>query len=195
MQIPTMNDWKSMIRNRVAFSRAGVIAASLFVVFPSGHAHAAQSDAATEALIDQAVALTERGDPASMEKTMAGYLIDASKRFNADVPANTWQSVRADVDEIISNKIRSGYGEQALLARRFIKNAKFSDDELRHLIAMLQDPVMQRWTIAMRDSDTTHYMATLSQQVNNQMWSIVSIVLRRHGLQTSDTPVAAKQKQ
>ncbi|WP_321847680.1 hypothetical protein [Burkholderia diffusa] len=185
-----------MIRNRVAFARAGVITASLCFVLPGGPAHAAtESNAATEALIDQAVALTERGDPASMEKTMAGYLIDASKRFNANVPDNTWQSVRADVDEIISNKIRPGYGEQALLARRFIKNAKFSDDELRHLVAMLQDPVMQRWTVAMRDGDTTRYMAALSQQVNNQMWSVVSIVLRRHGLQTSDTPVAAKQKQ
>jgi hypothetical protein len=185
-----------MIRNHVAVSRAGVIVASLLFVLLSGRAHAStRSNAATEALIDQAVALTERGDPAGMEKTMAGYLIDASRRFNTNVPDDTWQSVRADVNEIISNKIRSGYGEQALLTRRFIENAKFSDDELRRLIAILQDPVMQKWTVAMRDSETTRYMATLSQQVNNQMWSVVSIVLRRHGLQTSDTPAKAKQKQ
>lgn len=96
-----------MIRNRVAFARAGVITALLYFVFPGGPAHAAaQSDSATEALIDQVVALTEYGDPARMEKTMAGYLIDASKRFNANVPDDTWQSVRADVDEIISNKER-----------------------------------------------------------------------------------------
>jgi hypothetical protein len=174
--------------------RARKGAASLLLVLLSVSAQAAvQTNAATEALIDKVVALTERGDPATTERTTAGYLIDAVKKFNAGTSDDTWKSVRSDVNEIISNKIRPGYGEQALLTRYFVENAKFSDDELRHLITMLQDPVMQRWTVAMRDSNTANYMATLSQQVNNQMWFVVSIVLRRHGLQTADTSTTAKQ--
>jgi hypothetical protein len=183
-----------MIENYFVSRRARVVMASLFLVFLSGSANGSvQTSAATEALIDRVVALTEHGDPAAMEKTMAGYLIEASKSFNSGVPDETWKSVRADVNEVISNKIKPGYGEQALLTRHFIESAKFSDDELRRLITMLQDPVMQRWAVAMRDSSTANYMATLSQQVNNQMWFVVSIVLRRHGLQTTDTPTTAKQ--
>ncbi|WP_157653710.1 hypothetical protein [Burkholderia ubonensis] len=165
---------------------------SLSLVFLIGLADAsAQANAATDALIDRVVALTEHGDPAAMEKTTAGYLIDASKKFNPGVPDDTWGSVRADVNNIISNKIKPGYGEQALLTRHFVESAKFSDAELRHLITMLQDPVMQRWAVAMRGGGTAAYMATLSQQVNNQMWTVVSIVLRRHGLQTTDTSTTA----
>lgn len=152
----------------------------------------AQTTAATEALIDRVVALTERGDPAAMEKTMAGYLIDASRKFNPGIPDDTWASVRADVNEIISNKVKPGYGAQALLTRHFVEGAKFSDEELRRLIAMLQDPVMQRWTVAMRGGGAAAYMATLSQQVNNQMWMVVAIVLRRHDLQTTDTSTTPK---
>lgn len=167
--------------------------ASLFLVLLSGSADASvQTNAATEALVDRVVALTEHGDPAAMEKTMAGYLIDASRKFNSEVSDDTWNSVRADVDEVISNKIQPGYGEQALLTRHFIESAKFSDDDLRRLITMLQDPVMQRWAVAMRDGGTAKYMATLSQQVNNQLWLVVSIVLRRHGLQTTDASTTAK---
>jgi hypothetical protein len=196
MKTRPVRDLKNMIRNYGLSSRAKVYLASLFFFFLCGTAGASvETDPTTEALIDKVVALTERGDPAALEKTTGGYLIDASRRFNANIPADTWNAVRADVNEIISNKIRPGYGEQALLIRHFIKSAHFSNDELRHLMTMLQDPVMQKWNIAMRDSSAVDYMATLSQQVNNQMWFIVSIVLRRHGLQTTDTSSVAKQKQ
>ncbi|RFU44458.1 hypothetical protein D0B32_28025 [Paraburkholderia sp. DHOC27] len=168
--------------------------ASLLLVFLSGSVDASvQTNAATEALIDRVVALTEHGDPATLEKTTAGYLIDASTKFNPGVSEDTWTSVRADVNDVISNEIKPGYGEQALLTRHFIEDASFLDDELRHLITIMQDPVMQRWGIAMRNSSTTNYVATLSQQVNNQLWFVVSIVLRRHGLQTADTSRAARQ--
>jgi hypothetical protein len=183
-----------MINNYFIFLRARVVTASLLLVFLSGSADASvQNNAVTEALIDRVVALTEHGDPAAMEKTTAGYLIDASKKFNSGVPEATWKSVRADVNDVISSKIKPGYGEQALLTRRFVESANFSDDELRHLITIMQDPVMQRWGVAMRDSGTADYMATLSQQVNNQLWFVVSIVLRRHGLQTTATSTTVKQ--
>src|ERR1700761_9062141 len=91
--------------------RARKGAASLLLVLLSVSAQAAvqtavQTNAATEALIDKVVALNERGDPATMEKTTSGYLIDAVKRFNAGTSDDTWKSVRSDVNEIISNKIR-----------------------------------------------------------------------------------------
>lgn len=183
-----------MMQKFAIFRRAGVIVASLLLAFLYGPAKAsAQTNTATDALIDRVIALTEHGDPAAMEKTMAGYQIDASRKFNPGIPDDTWGSVRSDVNDIISSKIKPGYGEQALLIRHFIENAKFSDDELRHIITIMQDPVMQRWGIAMRNSSATTYMAKLSQQVNNQMWMVVSLVLRRHGLQTTDTSTTAKQ--
>ncbi|WP_227247529.1 hypothetical protein [Paraburkholderia caribensis] len=183
-----------MIKHHALPRRIGVVMISLFLVFLIGRADAAaQTAIATEALIHRVAALTEHGDPAAMEKMTAGYLIDASKKFNPGISDETWGSVRADVNEIVSNKIKPGYGEQALLTRHFVESAKFSDDELRHLITILQDPVMQRWAVAMRGAGTSAYMATLSQQVNNQMWMVVSIVLRRHGLQTADTSTTAKQ--
>ncbi|MEX3630590.1 MAG: hypothetical protein VB138_15295 [Burkholderia sp.] len=164
------------------------LAAALLCACLPGAANAGNdpSGTATEGLVDQLVALTEQGDPASLEKMNAAYLVDAAKRFNPAATSDTWKTVRAEVDEMISRKTRAGYGEQALLTRHFIERAHFSDDELRRLIAMQQDPLTRRWGAVMHDSETTHYMAMLSQQVNNQLWFMVSIVLRRHGLQTSE---------
>ncbi|WDD94218.1 hypothetical protein Bsp3421_004332 [Burkholderia sp. FERM BP-3421] len=173
------------------FSRARrALAASLLLLAcartpaaPSPDTNAAPNN---EALIQRIIVLNEHGDPASLEKATAGYLLNATRKFNPNVSPDAWKGVQADVNEIIANKIRSGYGEQALLTRRMIRNAKLSDDELRHLIAMLEDPVMQRYYRATWDGKTAGYIADLSQQVNNQMWFVVSIVLRKRGLQTSD---------
>nr|WKF61500.1 hypothetical protein HUO10_006031 [Paraburkholderia busanensis] len=135
-----------MTKNNFVPLQARVIIASLLLAFLGKSADASvKNSPATEALIEKVAALTEHGDPAAMEKMTAGYLIDASRKFNPEVPEDTWKSVRADVNDVISKKIKSGYGEQALLTRRFVESANFSDDELRHLITIMQDPVMQRW--------------------------------------------------
>lgn len=179
----------NMIKARFTFSRTRIIPALLFLAISSGYAEASeQASAVSEALIDQIVVLAEHGDPSFMEKSTAGYLIEGSKKFNPNVSDDTWQSVRADVNEIISNKVRSKYGEQALITRHFLKAAKFSDDEFKRLIVILQDPVMQRFSGIMQSEETKKYIAILSQQEGNQMWFVVAVVLRRHGLQTSDTP-------
>src|SRR5476651_2168620 len=98
-----------MIQKFAISRRAGVIVASLLLAFLYRPVNAsAQTNTATDALIDRVVALTEHGDPAAMEKTTAGYQIDASRKLNPGIPDDTWGSIRADVNDIISNKIKPG---------------------------------------------------------------------------------------
>lgn len=177
-------------------ARVAISIISFLLLAPG--ASAGVSDRASgsrEALVDRIVQLSEAGDPPSMERVLASNLIEATKTFNKNVPDATWTAVHSDVDEIISRKIKSGYGEQALLARHFLENAKFSDAELEHLVSLLQDPVMKRWALAMQSSVSVGYVSKLTQQVNNQMWFMVSLVLKRHGLQTTYVPAAPKQTQ
>lgn len=147
---------------------------------------ASQQDPVRENLVKQIISLSERGDPATMEKQQAGYFIDAIKNMNQSVPPDTWNAVRTEVNETISNKIRSGYGENGLLVRKFLTDVNFSDDDLKHLLVVLQDPILTKYSNAMRDETQGEYMRNLSKATYNQMWFIVSLIARKHGLQTSN---------
>jgi hypothetical protein len=155
---------------------------------------ASQQDPVRADLIKQIIILSERGDPATMEKQQAGYLIDAIKSMNPSVPVDTWNTVRSEVNETISNKVRSGYGESGLLVQKFLSDENFSDDDLRHLLAVLQDPILTKYANAMRDETQGEYMRNLSKATYNQMWFIVSIIARKHGLQTSNSPTQKSQQ-
>lgn len=157
---------------------------------------ASQQDSVHQNLINQIVALSEQGDPATLEKQQAGYFIDAIKGMNPTVPTDIWDAVRKEVNEAISNKTRSGYGEQGLLVQKFLNDENFSNDDLRHLILVLQDPILKKYADAMKNETQGEYMRNLSKATYNQVWFVVSVVARRHGLQTSNgTPANRQQTQ
>lgn len=144
--------------------------------------HAADSAAARTGMIRKLAMLSGTSDPASMEKTMAGYLIDASKGSNPNAPEKTWETVRREVNETLDRTVTSENAMRVKVVQRLIENAHLSNDELQHLIVLQQDPVMIKYAQSIRSAESVQAVNQLSAQVHADLGKIVGPVFRKNGL-------------
>lgn len=149
---------------------------------------AADGAAARMEMIKKLAMLSGTNDPASMEKTIAGYWIDACKASNPSAPEKTWAKVRLEINATLDRSITPEHALQVQIMQRLIENAHLTNDELQHLIDLHQDPVMVKFGQSTRSADSVQAVNRLAAQAHVDLGKIVAPIFRANGL-TFITPM------
>jgi hypothetical protein len=138
------------------------------------------ADTTRDALIRKVEFDSMRNTVFTPDSPLLDSMLAPAKEANPDVPASTWEAVRADTASAITS-ILFGPGSGINTAMEQSLN-QLSMQELQHLDTLLTDPVLIKFQHTMASPDTQRAMMQGLSASTTKMQSALDAVLQRHGL-------------
>jgi hypothetical protein len=141
---------------------------------------ASAADTTKDALIHKVEVDSMKNTVFTPDSPLLDSMLAPAKEANPDVPAGTWNEVRADTASAVT-AVLFGPGSGISAAMEQSLN-QLSVQELQHLDALLTDPVLIKFQHTMASPDTQRAMMQGLTSSTLKMQAALNDVLRRHGL-------------
>jgi len=134
-----------------------------------------------EQLIREILLAQQGGKLGTAETQMAQTLLQSAKRVNPNVSEDKWHAVENSVTEGVVALAAQGQGPIETAARA--GSANLSDEELAHLLSVLRDPVLAKFSSAGGSPEVQAQVRQAALRTGLQVNTLINSVLIKNGLQ------------